>query len=154
MPTAPTAGSTGLAVASVLRGIAVSVGNELVFGSVLRPLSGTGSVSLDPSGQRTFSNGAIGLAIPTPHAASFTVTGEGGQLISVGIPPTFEMTRSNGSETLTVTTSSNVGASPTLSNDLGKGGTYTFNVGGSFPLDSGVPLGLYTGTLSVTVQYN
>jgi hypothetical protein len=150
----PSAGSTGLAVASVLRGIAISIGNNLVFGSVLRPLSGTGSVLLDPSGQRTFGNGAIGLAIPTPTAASYTVTGEGGQLISVSVPPTFTMTRSGGSETLTVTTLNNVQASPTLSNDLGKGGTYTFNVGGSFPLDSSVPLGLYTGTFAVTVQYN
>jgi hypothetical protein len=150
----PSAGSTGLAIASVLRGIAISLDNDLVFGSVLRPLSGTGSVSLDPLGQRTFANGAIGLAIPTPKAASYTVSGEGGQLISVSIPPTFTMTRSGGSETLTVTTLNNVQSSPALSNDLGKGGTYTFSVGGSFPLDSSVPLGLYTGTFAVTVQYN
>ena len=150
----PSTGSTGLAIASVLRGIAISLGNDLVFGSVLRPLSGTGSVSLDPSGQRTFANGAIGLAIPAPQAASYTVSGEGGQLISVSVPPTFTMTRSGGSETLTVTTLNNVQSSPTLGNALGKGGTYTFNVGGSFPLDSSVPLGLYTGTFAVTVQYN
>jgi hypothetical protein len=150
----PTAGSNGLAVASVLRPIAVSVGSNLIFGSVLRPLSGTGMVSLDTSGQRAVANGAIGLAIPTPKAASYTVTGEGGQLISISIPPSFTMVRSGGSETLTVSTTNDVVTSPTLNNTLGKGGTYTFNVGGSFPLDSSVPLGSYTGTFTVTVQYN
>ena len=150
----PTAGSNGLATASVLRGIAVSIGNNLIFGSVLRPLSGTGSVSLDTSNQRTFTNGVIGLATPTAQAASYTVSGEGGQLISVSIPPSFTMTRSGGSETLNVTTSNSVSSSPTLSNGLGKGGTYTFRVAGSFPLDSTTPLGTYTGTFTVTVQYN
>jgi hypothetical protein len=150
----PTAGSNGLAVASVLRPIAVTVGSNLIFGSVLRPLSGTGTVSLDTSGQRAVANGAIGLAVPTPKAASYTVKGEGGQLISVSIPPSFTMVRSGGSETLTVSTTNDVVTSPTLSNTLGKGGTYTFDVGGSFPLDSSVPLGTYTGTFAVTVQYN
>lgn len=150
----PTAGLSGSATASVLRGIAVSVANNLNFGSVLRPLSSTGTVSLDTSNQRTFTNGVIGLAIPTAQAAAYTVSGEGGQLISVSIPPSFTMTRSGGSETLTVTTSNNVASSPTLSNALGKGGTYTFNVGGSFPLDSSAALGAYTGTFTVTVQYN
>jgi len=150
----PTSGSNGLAVASVLRPIAVAVGSNLIFGSVLRPLGGTGMVSLDTSGQRAVANGAIGLAIPTPKAASYTVTGEGGQLISISIPPSFTMVRSGGSETLTVSTTNDVVTSPTLNNTLGKGGTYTFNVGGSFPLDSSVPLGSYTGTFTVTVQYN
>lgn len=150
----PTDGSTGLAVASVLRGISVSVGSNLIFGSVLRPLSGTGSVSLSPSGQRSFTNGVIGLATPTAETASYTISGEGGQLVSVSIPPSFVMTRSGGSETLTVTTSNDVVSSPILSNTLGKGGTYTFDVGGSFPLDSGAALGAYTGTFTVTVQYN
>jgi len=150
----PSAGSTGLAVAAVLRGIAVSVGSNLNFGSVLRPLSGTGTVSLSPSGQRSFTNGVIGLATPTAQAASYTITGEGGQLVSVSIPPSFVMTRSGGSETLTVATANDLVSSPILSNNLGKGGTYTFDVGGSFPLDSSAVLGAYTGTFSVTVQYD
>lgn len=149
-----TRGSSGLAVASVWRPISLAASN-LVFGNITRPRTGSGSVTLTPTGTRTVTGtGAYGFPLPTPSPASYTVSGEGGQLISVTIPVSFVMTRSGGADTITVTTSNNVLSTPSLNSTLGNAGIYTFNVGGSFPLNSATPLGTYSGTFNVTVQYN
>lgn len=147
-------GSSGLAVASVWRPISLSATN-LLFGNITRPRSGSGSVTLTPSGSRSVAGiGAYGFPSPVPAAASYTVSGEGGQLISITIPASFMMTRSGGTDTLTVTTQNDVVASPALDSSLGNAGSYTFHVGGSFPFDSSTPLGAYSGTFNVIVQYN
>jgi hypothetical protein len=42
----------------------------------------------------------------------------------------------------------------TLSSSLGNGGSLAVAVGGSFPITASTPTGAYSGTFSVTVQYN
>ena len=82
--------------------------------------------------------------------ASYLVTGEGGQTFSISVPPTFQMTQAGGS--ITVTTNNNAAGTQVLSGALGSVGTFPFSVGGSFPLTSSTPLGVYTGTFVVSVQ--
>jgi hypothetical protein len=79
------------------------------------------------------------------------VTGEGGQAISISVPPTFVM---NGPASLTVTTNKTAGESQILSSALGSGGSYGFYVGGTLPTSSATPVGAYSGSFAVTVQYN
>jgi hypothetical protein len=150
----PTAGSTaGLAVATVYRPISIALTSNLVFGTVVRPKTGSGTVAVSAlTGARTFTN-AAGLNTPAATRAAYNVTGEGGQVYSVAVPPTFVMNRTGGGS-LTVTTSTNATASETLGAALGSAGTDSFGVGGSLPVTSTTPLGTYTGTFSVTVQYN
>jgi hypothetical protein len=151
-PAAPTSGPNGGFRATVLRGLSISKTSDLVFGSVIKPPNGSGTVAINAvSGARTFTGGAAGVATPTPTRAAFNVTGEGGQAISVTVPATFQMT---GPQPITVTTSNSASGSPVLSGSLGSGGSYTLGVGGSAPIAANTPDGSYTGNFTVTVAYN
>jgi hypothetical protein len=96
--------------------------------------------------------GATAFSPPTPARAGFTVSGEGGQAISVSVPASFTLSN-GGAGSLTITTS-NTATSPILSNSLGAAGTYAFYVGGGFSVSSTTPVGSYSGTYLVTVAYN
>lgn len=145
---------SGLVHATVRRPIALSATSNLNFGTVTRPSSGTGSVTIDAkTGARTVAGqGVQGLPSPTAGPARFTVTGEGGQVFSVTVPAEFQMKTSGGS--ITVTTSHDAGASRSLSGKAGTAGSATFNVGGSFPLTTTTKPGAYSGNFEVSVQYN
>jgi hypothetical protein len=151
-PGAPTTGATGRFLANVIRSIAISKTSDLVFGRVIKPLSGGGTVTIDAtSGARTFDAGVQGLDSPTPGRAAFNVTGEGGQTFSVSLPATFQMT---GPAPITVTTTSSVPGTATLSSSLGSSGSFTFGVGGSAPITASTQNGDYSGSFIVTVAYN
>ena len=148
--TTPTSGGTGRFTATVIRSIAVSKTADLTFGRVERPLTGSGSVTIDAvTGARSLVN-AVGLDLPPPSRATFSITGEGGQAFTVTMPASFTMT---GPQALTVTTSSSA-ASPVLSGSLGAQGSFTFGVGATAPLASTTPSGDYSGSFTVTVAYN
>ena len=154
-PNPPTAGSTaGLAVARVFRPIAVAVSSSLNFGRVTRPSSGSGTVAVNAAtGQRTVTGtGAVGLSTPTPTRPTFTVSGEGGQAFSIGVPSAVQLNGPGGA--LNVGLTSTATGAQTLSSALGSAGTFTFSVGGSFPFGSTTAPGTYQGSYAVTVQYN
>jgi hypothetical protein len=90
-----------------------------------------------------------------PTRAAFTVAGEGGQAYSITIPSTFNMTRSGGSETLTITLTSTA-TSGTLTGALGdsSSGSSSFGVGGVMPVSSTTASGAYSGSFVTTVAYN
>lgn len=145
---------TGLAVATVFRPIVVGLTSNLSFGTVTRPREGNGSIVIDAqTGNRTVSGtGAEAINLPAPSRAAFSVSGEGGQVISVHVPATFTMTGPGGN--LTVTTNHTAVGTQTLSSAIGSTGTYSFQVGGSFPTSSTTPVGAYTGSFTTMVQYN
>ena len=146
----PITGGTGRFLATVIRSIAVSKTSDLTFGAIEKPISGSGSVSIDAvTGSRTLVN-AVGRDTPLPTRATFNITGEGGQAFSVTVPATFTL---NGPQPLTATTSSS-NAAPTLSGTLGSQGSFVFGVGASVPLTSTTSSGDYTGSFTVTVNYN
>ncbi len=145
---------SGTAVANVFRSISLAKTSDLYFGRIVRPLSGTATVGLAASnGAKSYPAGVAWMNLPQPTRAGYTVTGEGGQTLSINIPSTFNMTGPS-SSTLTVTTNNNLTATPTLSSILGNSGTYNFFVGGSFPISSTTQSGVYSGTFAVTVAYN
>jgi hypothetical protein len=151
-PNPPTTGATGRFQANAIRGIAISKTSDLVFGSVVKPLAGSGGVTIDAtSGARTATGGVVGMASPIPSRAAFNVTGEGGQAISITVPSSFTMT---GPATITVSTTNTAAGSPVLSGALGAAGSYAFGVGGTAPIAAATPDGTYTGSVTVTVAYN
>lgn len=151
---AQSASTTGTGSITIVRPLTVTKNADLQFGTVVRPASGNGTVVVSNAGARSFTGGITGLATgATPGAAQFTVEGEGGQSVSVTVPQTFQLV--NGSDSLQVTTSNNLsGSTQTLSNGLGSSGNMTFKVGGSVPVSNGTPLGVYTGTFTVSASYN
>lgn len=148
--------ATGSGSITVIRPLTVTKNADLKFGTVVRPSTGSGTVTVSAAGARSVSGGIVGLSSgDTPQAAQFTVDGEGGQSVSITIPATFSI--ANGSDTLTVTTSNNLSgsaAAQTLSNALGSAGSLSFRVGGSVPVLSTSPTGLYSGTFTVSAAYN
>ena len=139
--------ATTTVAANVYPPIAVANTAAMQFGAIVKPASGSGTVTLTTGGAVSTTAGQVVAA--SPHgAAGFTVTGGGNASVSLTVPSTFVMTA--GTQSLTVTTSST--ASGTLT--LAAGGSTAFTVGGSFPIASTTASGAYTGNLIVTVAYN
>ena len=153
---AQSASTTGQGSITVIRPLTITKNADLAFGTVVRPSTGAGTAGVSAAGVRSVTGGVVGLSSgDTPQAAQFTVDGEGGQSVSVTIPATFSI--ANGSDTLTVTTSNNLtgsAAAQTLSNALGSAGSLVFKVGGSVPVASTAPTGLYSGAFTVSAAYN
>lgn len=138
--------------ATIFQPIAINKTADLTFGTIVRPLAGSGVVTINAStGARTVDPG-VGQLGTGFHQATYSVTGEGGQAFNIGIPTGFIMTRTGGSETLTVNLASSV-ASATLSNALGAQGTQTFGIGGTLTVANTTASGAYSGTFTVTVNY-
>lgn len=138
--------------ATIFQPIAITKTADLTFGTIVRPLAGSGVVTINAStGARTVDPG-VGQLGSGFHQATYSVTGEGGQAFNIGIPTGFVMTRTGGSETLTVNLASSV-ASGTLSSSLGSQGTQTFGVGGTLTVANTTASGAYTGSFTVTVNY-
>jgi hypothetical protein len=144
----------GTAIATVYRPLSIAADAELAFGAIVRPTSGSGTVQINASdNQRVVAGtGVVGIA-STFNRAAFSISGEGGQAVSVSVLSSFNMTGPGAP--ITVTTN-NVGAgTQTLSSSLGsQGNGTTVYVGGSFPFNNTTATGPYSGSYQVTVQYN
>ncbi|GAA0646390.1 DUF4402 domain-containing protein [Brevundimonas lenta] len=153
---AQSASTTGQGSITIIRPLTVTKNADLKLGTVVRPSTGAGTVVVTAAGVRNVTGGVVGLSTgDTPQAAQFTVDGEGGQAVSVTIPATFSM--ASGTDTLTVTTSNNLSgaaSAQTLSNAIGSAGSLSFRVGGSVPVASTTPTGVYSGTFTVSAAYN
>lgn len=147
-PKTPEEGDTALAVLRVNKPLAVGAASHLNFGVVSKPTSGVTTVSVDAaSGARTVSGLSVGLSTSSTSSAEYLVTGENQQALQITVPPTVLL---SGPSALTVTTSNNVPFSPTLNTS----GQFRFRVGGSVQISTSTPVGSYTGTIPVTVNYN
>lgn len=142
---------------TVFRPIVLSKTSDLSFGTVVRPTSGSGTVTISNADGSRSVVGGIALLNTGPNAAAgratYSVAGEGGQAYAVTVPANFVMTRTGGSETITVTLSAS-SAGGTLSGALGAAGSASFGVGGSLPVANTTASGAYAGTFNVVVAYN
>jgi hypothetical protein len=141
------------ATATVSRQLKISQDAELGFGTIYRPSSGSGTVSLPAStGVRSITGNGGGYMAPTPTRAQFTITGEGGQTVSITVPSTISLVK--GASTINVSTSNTGSGAQVLSGGIGSGGSFSFYVGGAFSLNSTTTTGAYTGTYTITTSYN
>ena len=137
---------------TIIRPLTITKNSDLVFGRVVQPRTGTGTVSIaNNSNAVVVGAGAVALSGITTSRAVFTVDGEGGQVVTVSIPSTFNLTK--GVDTIAVTLTPDFGATVTLSNALAAAGTKVLNVGGNFNLPTTQASGAYAGTFAVTVTY-
>lgn len=144
------AGTPGTALATTFRPISVSKSTDLVFGTIVKPPSVSGTVSMDSAGNLTVPAGAV--ATHAHNAANFMVYGESAQAFTVAVTPTFTMT--SGANTLAVTTTPSSGSFSLGGSAIGSQGSYSLGVGGSFPLSPATPTGAYAGSFTVTAAYN
>lgn len=149
---AQVAAETGSGTVRVFHPIAIKKTGDLNFGRIQLPPSGSSQVTLNPgTGVRTVSGSGFGYPTPAPTPGAFTASGEGGQSFSLTIPTKLNLT---GPGTLVVDVTVAGNTVPKLSGTLGNPGVYSFTVGGSFTINSTTPTGLYTGVLSVSIDYN
>lgn len=149
--------ATGTVTVTVLRPIDVQNVAPLSFGTIV---SGAGTVDVGISNNRTTSAGLV-TAAGTVSTADFTITGEGGQLLSVLVAPvTPYLTRVGGSETIgfAIPTGaafrSNIGTSIPLGGSLGSPSTIHALVGGRITLTGTPPAGVYTGLMTLAADYD
>ena len=136
--------------ATIIQPITLTPGTGLAFGTIVRPGTGSGTVTInETTGARTVANGVVALA-STATRAAYTVAGEGGSTFAITVPATFNLT---GPSTIPVTLTPTA-TTGTLSNALGAAGTAAFGVGGNFSIASTTATGVYSGTYAVTVAYN
>jgi hypothetical protein len=144
-----TASATTNGTATIAAPIALTENSSLRFGSLVRPTTSSNTVTLGTGSCATALTGAGNAALisSTSGCATYTATGESGQAFNIATDPTFALTRSGGSETITVTLSKSA-ATGTIG-----GATAAFKVGGSFPVDTSTVAGAYSGTFNVTATY-
>jgi hypothetical protein len=137
----------------IIQPITLTKNSDLSFGTVVRPTTGTNTITIDATTGAISKTGAgdAALAASTSGRATYSVGGEGAQTFAISTPATFNMT--SGANSLTVTLASS-SATGTISGSLGSAGTATFGVGGSFPVSNTQASGNYTGTFTTTVTYN
>jgi len=128
--------------------ITVAKTADLAMGRVAIGAS-AGTVTLAPTGTRTFAGGASAMPGGTFNAAGFTVTAPAGATYALVLPATATLT--SGAQTLTL---GSFTRSPSGSLTMGAGGTQAVTVGAQIAIPGGQAPGTYAGTFSVTVAYN
>lgn len=141
---------------TILQPLTLTKNDDLVFGRVVRPASGSGSATIAAtSGAQTVAGGgAVALDTANTKPASFTASGEGGATISVSIPSSFNMTGPGAPIVVTTSNDLTNPAATSLGGTLGSASSKSFFVGGAATIPSTQQSGAYSGSFNVTVTYN
>ena len=140
--------ATATATANITSTITVSTINGLFFGDIS---SGAvaGTLILSPGGIRTTTGGVTVNTAVAGSPATFDVQGTPNATYSISLPAAVVMT--DGTSTMVI---DNFTSSPVTTGVIGASGQQTLFVGGTLNVSSNQPFGSYTGSLSVTVDYN
>jgi hypothetical protein len=141
-----TSTATAAGSATIIQPITITKNTDLAFGRIVRPASGTDTVTIANTADTVGTGGTAVALTSTTSRAKFTIAGESGLTATLTVPASFALT--NGANSLTVT------LSPDQTSPLTLGATSTtLYVGGSFPVTSTTVSGGYTGSFNVTVAY-
>ena len=141
------ASASSTADAEVVLPIGISNTSGMNFGRV-SPTGVAGTVVLNAAGTRTPTNVDL-LSGGTIAPAAFVVRGGASEAYAITLPASATIT--SGANTMTVDNfTHDAGGSPTLDGTGNDG----FNVGATLNVGASQPAGSYSGTFSVTVDYN
>jgi hypothetical protein len=150
--------ATASASGTVVTPIAITVANNLVFGSFAPGAGGT--VTVSTSGARAAS-GPVLMAAATPSAARFNITGEASTTYSITHSGTAVLTNTVGvgGETMALAKFSDLTAGNATSGTVSAGtldgaGAQSLYVGGTLTVGAAQVPGIYVGTVIATVEYN
>lgn len=139
--------TSGWAVAAAAE-VQLSNTQALSFG---RFVAGAGSVTISPSGARSTTGGVLALGSDPGQAAQFLITGDPNATVSIGLPSNGTVSLSNGSQSMPV---NNFTSSPASTAVLAGGGSQVLNVGATLQVSAGQGAGAYSGSFSITIDYN
>lgn len=146
------------ASALVIQAISITSGTALDFGTFGARKTATSTVVLTTAGSRSSSTADIIGGAGTP--GTFTITGDAGHLVTVGLPST--STLLVGSGTAAGGADMSIDAAPTgwstdggdLTNFTITGGSIVLTVGATLNVGIDQKAGPYQGTYNVTANYN
>lgn len=135
--------------ATVLRQISVVHTGDLDFGTILRGTT-AGRVVINPrTGARTVTGGVV-AAGGTPRRATFTISGTPRRVVTIRVTPTSTtLTNGTGGSMLVNAFTLNGSANRRLS----AAGTIALGVGARLNVAANQPDGVYTGSFTLTVNY-
>ncbi|MGD8571885.1 MAG: DUF4402 domain-containing protein [Gammaproteobacteria bacterium] len=140
--------TTGNAQAVIVNPITIAESQAMNFGSI-GPAAAASTVVLSTAG--AVSSAAADLVPGTGAAAGvFSVSGEAGYTYAITLPVSATLT--SGANTMTVDTWTTATGSGTAT--LDGTGADTVNVGATLNVGAGQAAGTYTGTYTITVDYN
>lgn len=146
------ASATATGSTTLFQPISIAKTSDMSFGRLVKPATGSVYVVLfNESGAINPEPGLQVLDAGSVARAVFTIAGEGGELVSISVPPSFTM--SNGANTIAVTLEPNEGGVTTLSGSAGSSGNVTLGIGANFVLPSTQATGFYSGSFTVSVAY-
>jgi len=143
--------ATAPASVTVLSPFNITKTQDMLFGTVVRPSTGTTTITLDSNDAVSFVNTGGGngsLVSSTTSSARFSLVGTATTTYTLSQSLAFTQVGLTGVSASTATASSG-----TLGT-LPAGGTQEIRYGGQFTMAAATTPQLYTGTLSVTVNYN
>ncbi|MEM1035713.1 MAG: DUF4402 domain-containing protein [Pseudomonadota bacterium] len=131
--------------ARIVAPLQVANATALYFGTVVPSITTADTVIVSATGAKTC--GAELTCLTTDHtAAAFNVTGEDARTYTISLPSSVQI--SNGSQNMDVDNFTGSKASGTLTS-----GADSFTVGGTLDVGANQAAGEYTGTFTVTVEY-
>lgn len=130
--------------------LSITKNSDLSYGTLVLNQGVSGSAVWDASAN-TFSLAPVNLAFAIHGGATiaqFTVSGTPFQQLNFSIPSTIKLFNAANNELDIAVATTGQGTQ-----SVGNTGTFSFRVGGSIPISSGMKTGLYTGTFLVTSDY-
>ena len=138
----------------------VTVTQDLGFGAFFPGTGGT--IVISTTGARSATGGVVLLTnsqFPAPTAATYAVANSAKNIktFTLALPASATLTRSGGSQTMTVDTFTSTPAAGSSNNGRGFGGLTngagTIAIGATLNVNSAQAAGTYTGTFAITVTY-
>lgn len=123
---------------------------DLTFGSFAA--GSGGQVTVSPGGVRTVSGGVVRLSSAGGSAGQITVSGQSSATYSIGLPADGTVVLSNAAGQ-SMPLKSFV-SSPSGSGQIGAGGSQTIFIGATLSVAAGQPIGSYSGSYPVSLNYN
>jgi hypothetical protein len=160
--------TTAVIPTSVGTPLAITRLSNFSFGGVVRPSSGSGTVTYTPTnaggGTLDLTGGVLALSSRPPSVGAFRIQGQQYKQVVVQVDTSVNMTK--GADTIVLTPravwGSDAGSGQFNNNGYnGSGqaniaaanGIVTLYMGGSFALNSSTPSGVYSGQINVTANY-
>jgi spore coat protein U-like protein len=133
-----------------VRPIVINLTRDLDFGSLIIATT-AGRATVNPRTDVRTRTGGVTLAPGgTPGAARFVVSGTPSRPVQVTLGTRPTLTRSGGTETMTMTAMTMNGG---INRTLTAAGTLDLRVGGTLAVAANQVAGVYAGTFTVTVDY-
>lgn len=145
------AASTGVAIsAEIIAAVAIAPTTALTFGTIESPTA-SGTVSVNTAGT---AGGSLTVAAGTPQPGGFTVTAANGFNVKVSVPTKVQITA--GTQKMSVTSFEiDTGAGAGSENYIlaANGAAQTLKIGGTLKVAAGQAAGSYSGSVTVTADY-